>query len=333
MRASRVALPGLIASLALLATACSSGAATPSSPPEGSAADAPLAIATTTHWGSILSDISQCAGTTSATLMGPGDDPHEFSTSSAEVANLVKAKLVITNGLGLEGGLRTTLANAAKDGAHLVEMAPQLDPIPFGSAQHSDAAEHGGSAEPHSDHAGHDHGTTDPHVHMDAGRMAKGAALVGSALADATGNSTFTTCGAQVEQQLRDTDAEVRQILSVIPQERRVLLTDHEAYNYFAQAYGFTVAGVVIPGGGTDAEPSSAELAALVDVVHRTGVRAIFSNNTVNPRLVDAVAREAGTPLAVVELYEGSVGPAGSGADTYRGMMLTDAQRIADALA
>ena len=76
-----------------------------------------------------------------------------------------------------------------------------------------------------------------------------------------------------------------------------------------------------------------AELAALVDVVHRTGVRAIFSNNTVNPRLVDAVAREAGTPLAVVELYEGSVGPAGSGADTYRGMMLTDAQRIADALA
>ena len=84
MRASRVALPGLLASLALIATACSTGPA-PTPDPATSAPPA-LAVATTTHWGSVLADITGCAHATSATLMGPGDDPHEFSTSSAEVA-------------------------------------------------------------------------------------------------------------------------------------------------------------------------------------------------------------------------------------------------------
>ena len=85
-------------------------------------------------------------------------------------------------------------------------------------------------------------------------------------------------------------------------------------------------------GGSTDAEPSSQELADLVAVVREDKVAAIFSNNTVNPRLVEAVADEAGTELKVVQLFEGSVGPEGSGAETYATMMLTNAQRIADAL-
>ncbi len=328
MRASRVALPGLLASLALIATACSTGPA-PTPDPATSAPPA-LAVATTTHWGSVLADITGCAHATSATLMGPGDDPHEFSTSSAEVATLVKARLVVTNGLGLEGGLTTTLSNAARDGATLFDMAPQLDPIPFGSATHDHVE---GDGHDHATHDAHDHGSADPHVHMDAARVATGAGLIGAKLTEVTGDPQFAACGTQVKESIMGTDAEVRQILSVIPQQHRVLLTDHEAYNYFAQAYGFTVAGVVIPGGGTDAEPSSAELAALVDVVTSSGVRAIFSNNTVNPRLVETVAREAGGDLRVIELYEGSVGPAGSGAETYQGMMLTDARRIADALA
>ena len=92
------------------------------------------------------------------------------------------------------------------------------------------------------------------------------------------------------------------------------------------------MAGVVIPGGSTDAEPSSRELAELVTIVREDKVSAIFSNNTVNPRLVEAVANEAGTELKVVELFEGSVGPEGSGAETYATMMLTNARRIADAL-
>lgn len=332
MRLHRAALPGLIAFMALATAACSS----PASPAPGSTGasrdtSTPVAIATTTQWGSVLADITQCAGATSATLMGPGDDPHEFSVSSAEVASLVTTKLVVANGLGLEEGLTTTLHNAQGDGANVFEVAPQLDPIPFADPDHEDGDDkdhdHGEAS-----HEGHHHGPLDPHVYMDVARVAKGAGLIGDRLAAATGDQKFTACGQQVQQSLLQVDAQVRATLADIPGERRVLITDHEAYGYFAQAYDFKVAGVVIPGGGTDAEPSSAELASLVATIKSDGVHAIFSNNTVNPRLVDAVAKEAGTQITVVELYEGSVGPAGSGADTYRGMMLTDAQRVADAL-
>lgn len=329
MRLSRAALPGLVASVALVTAACSS----PASPapgttgaPTGAQPDAPVAIATTTQWGSVLSDITQCAGATSATLMGPGDDPHEFSVSSAEVAALIKTKLVVANGLGLEEGLTTTLNNAKADGANLFEVGPQLNPLPFAEEEHEH--EHEGDA----GHEGHDHGPLDPHVYMDVSRVAKGAALIGDQLTRATGDQKFSDCGQQVQQALAKVDTEVRDTMAGIPAERRVLITDHDAYGYFAQAYDFEVAGVVIPGGGTDAEPSSAELASLVNTIKSDGVHAIFSNNTVNPRLVDAVAKEAGTQISVVELYEGSVGPAGSGADTYQGMMLTDARRVADAL-
>jgi zinc/manganese transport system substrate-binding protein len=100
----------------------------------------------------------------------------------------------------------------------------------------------------------------------------------------------------------------------------------------FSRAYGYTVAGVVIPGGSTLAQPSSQELAALSGTVRTAGVKAIFAN-TANPTaLIEALAKESGQRVAVVQLYVGSLGPPGSGADTYSGMMLTNARRIADAL-
>ena len=334
VRSTILAVPLLLT----LAAACS--AAPPASAPAGDStpATAPVAIATTTQLGSILSNITACAGTTSSTLMGPGDDPHDFSVSSREVVELTKAKLVISNGLNLESGLEAALNGAKSDGATVFEVAPLLDPLSYASIEEAQAAQHAGHdhAHGHEGEAGHDdshnHGEFDPHVHMDVARMAKAAGLIGAELTKVTGDGKYATCGQEVDAKLVETDKQVRETLSVVPAEKRVLVTDHAAYNYFAHAYGFEVAGVVIPGGSTDAEPSSAELAELVHIVQEDQVSAIFSNNTVNPRLVEAVANEAGTDLKVVQLYEGSVGPAGSGADTYAGMMLTNARLIADAL-
>lgn len=330
MRSSLAAGASGLAALALLAgctAASTSGSPTP--------AAKPVVIATTTQLGSIAGDIARCAGATSGTLMGPGDDPHDFSVASSEVVALTQAKLVVANGLGLEGGLATTLKGAQNDGARVFEVAPRLDPITYAQFEADQADGHEGhshSSGAADDHAGHDHGAEDPHVHMDVGRMATAARLIGAELASATGQDAFASCGTDVEAKLKDTDAEVRRILAEIPQDKRVLVTDHAAYNYFAKAYGFEVAGVVIPGGSTDAEPSSAELAALVGVIREDHVSTLISNNAVNPRLVEAVAREAGTEVRVVQLYEGSVGPAGSGADTYATMMTTNARLLADAL-
>lgn len=338
---NRVRLSLLALTSAALLASCTTAPASPSASPTP---EGPLVVATTTHLGSIVDDIAVCAGGRSETLMGPGDDPHDFALSSSQVAQLVRAHLVVASGLGLEGGMTSALEGAVRDGATLFEVAPLLDPIPFEEDGHDDhdhadddhpEGDHHDEAEvEHSegDHDGHDHGPLDPHVHMDVARMAKAAGLIGAELTKVTGDGKYATCGQEVEAKLVETDKQVRETLSVVPAEKRVLVTDHAAYNYFAHAYGFEVAGVVIPGGSTDAEPSSAELAELVHIVQEDQVSAIFSNNTVNPRLVEAVANEAGTDLKVVQLYEGSVGPAGSGADTYAGMMLTNARLIADAL-
>ena len=312
--------PAALAVAATLALAsCSAG--TPAS-------GQPVAVAATTQLGSVLADITRCAGTTSATLMGPGDDPHTFAVSSEQVAQMVRAKLVVANGLGLEEGMTRALDNVKSDGGRVLAVAPTVDPLAYADIA-KDSPAHAGETQ-----AEHDaHSTYDPHFWMDAARMARAARTIGTELAAVTGEAKYTSCGDQVQAQLEQLDADVRQALAPIPAEKRVLVTDHESFNYFAAAYGFEVAGVVIPGGSTDAEPSSADLAALVKTIRDENVSAIFSNNTVNPRLVEAVAREIGDQVTVVRLYEGSVGEPGSEAATYAGMMRADARLIADALA
>jgi zinc/manganese transport system substrate-binding protein len=266
-------------------------------------------VATTTILGDVAGQVMSCAGGQVRTLMPIGADPHAYSPSSADVAAMVSADLVIANGLGLEETLSSALATARQDGADVLEVGPALDPQPFG-----------------------DSSSQDPHVWMDVSRTATAATVIGDKLAAVTGDTAYADCGGKVAASLTATDTEVRTILHEVPQASRILVTDHDAFGYFSRAYGFTVAGAVIPGGSTLAQPSSSELTALSQKIRETGVRAIFAN-TANPTaLIDALAQESGTHVAVVQLYVGSLGAAGSGADTYQGMMLTDAHRIADGL-
>lgn len=285
----------------------------------------PLVVTTTTQLGSVVDDITACAGGISGTLMSPGQDPHEFSLSSADVATLERAKLVVANGLGLEGAMESALANVVADGGRVYEVAPHVDPINL-STVHADPKTGLAPVEV-------DDGDQDPHFWMDASRMARAAVNIGAELASVTGEQRYADCGAQVGVRLQGVDTQVRQILAVVPTDRRILVTDHEAFNYFAQAYDFKVAGVVVPGGSTDAEPSSADLQAVVDIIRAAHVPAIFSNTAVSPRLVQAVSGDAGTEVRVVPLYVDSIGPADSGVTTYSAMMLADAQAIASSLA
>lgn len=318
---SRRLLPAVLTLPLVTLAACGGGGTS------ASGSDTPVAVATTSVLGSVLGQITECAGTASSSLMGPGDDPHTFQPSSAQMAELAGAELVVANGLDLEGGLESALANAEQDGATVLEVAPEVDPLPWGAA----ADDHDGHD--HADDAGTDeHGDEDPHFWMDVSRMAAAAHVIGDALAEQTGDDAYGDCGAQIEQELTDTDAEVRELLAGIPEEKRVLITDHEAFGYFADAYDFEIAGVVVPGGSTDAEPSSAELAELTAVIDETGVPVIFSNTAVSTSLVDAVAAEAGTAVEVVELHVGSVGPEDSEAGTYQGMMVENARAVAEAL-
>ncbi len=284
-------------------------------------------VATTTIWGDLTGQIVECAGAGDvSTLMPIGADPHDYSPSSQDVAAMVSADLVIANGLGLEEGLEQSIESARADGATVFEVAPMVDPLPFGEHSKEESGE-----EAHAEDDADEHGSEDPHVWHDVTRAAKAAGLIGAELTKATGNPDYAECGTLLQGELMTVNDEVAATLATVPEERRILVTDHDALGYLAEAYGYTVAGTVIPGGSTLAEPSSAELAALAATVTEAGVPAIFAN-TANPQaLSDALASEVGD-VAVVDLYVDSVGDPGSGADTFQGMVRTNAQRISEAL-
>jgi zinc/manganese transport system substrate-binding protein len=127
-------------------------------------------------------------------------------------------------------------------------------------------------------------------------------------------------------------DAEVNSIVATIPDDRRTLVTNHEVFGYFAARWGFEVVGTVIPAGTTQADPSSAEVEALAEVVEEAGVPAIFAETSSPTTLADALAETVGD-VEVVELFSESLGEEGSGGETYVDMMRTNAERIAEALA
>jgi zinc/manganese transport system substrate-binding protein len=293
-------------------------------------------VATTTIWADVARQVVQCSGSGRVTTLMPlGADPHDYSPSAKDVATMVGADLVVANGLGLEEGLASALESASQDGARVVEIAPQLQPIEFGAgAGRSDGDDHAdGDGEADDGTQADDGGehSLDPHVWLDANRVASAAALIGEELAELTGTDKFRSCGQEVEGQLEELHEEVGVTLARVPEERRVLITDHDAFGYFAEAYGYEVAGAVIPGGSTLAEPSSAEMAELAETLRSKGVDAIFAN-TANPQaLVNALATEVGQ-VKVVDLFVGSLGGPGSGAEDYRGLMTTNAQRISEAL-
>ncbi|MEX2441290.1 MAG: metal ABC transporter substrate-binding protein, partial [Pontimonas sp.] len=181
------------------------------------------------------------------------------------------------------------------------------------------------------DHDDHGHGEFDPHFWMDMERVATATALLGTEL-QATFGGDFESCAAEVAQSIRDAEAEVIDTLSVIPETDRVVVTDHEVMGYFAERYNFDIAGVLIKGGSTLAEPSSQDLAALVTEIQNRGLSTLFGNYHVPSDLLESIASESGGDVQVVPLYLGSIGQPGSEFGTYQDMMRANARAIASAL-
>lgn len=334
-------LISLVSSSVLVMAGCSS-------PPEPTAeiappvdgasevAAGPTVVATTTILGSVVSDILLCATGTdeSLTVLMPiGADPHDFQASSEQVALMSTADVVVANGLFLEEGLVSILESLRADGAGVLELAELLDPLPFAEESADDHDDHGHSedeaAEEEDEHA---HGDFDPHFWLDMGRMALASELIGAELATIMGDETLEQCGITVAEDIRAAEAGVVETLSSIPAQRRVLVTDHDSFAYFADSYDFRVVGVVVPGGSTLADPSSKDLAALVATIRAENVPAIFANTATSSAVAEAIAAEAGEGVEVVSLFVGSIGGPGSGAETYIAMMNSNAALMAKAL-
>lgn len=270
-------------------------------------------VATTTILGDVAANVVGDDGTVEV-LVPTGASPHDYQASSQQVAAINQADLVIANGLHLEEGLEDVLEAARADGARILEVGEIVHPLPFGGD-------------------GDRSGSDDPHFWMDPLRVAVAARAIGAELFTIDDSHEWALRAESYADELEGLDIEIIKTLAVIPDDERKLVANHLSMGYFEERYDFEVIGVIIPGGSTLGNPSSEELAQLVAVIEEEQVPAIFAETTEPSELAEAVAGEAGREVAVVDLYAGSLGEPGSGAETYIGMMRTDAGLIADALA
>jgi zinc/manganese transport system substrate-binding protein len=264
----------------------------------------PTVVATTSIWADVVANLL-CDGQASvASLMPAGTDPHDYEPSLGDRGRLESAVVVVANGAGLEGRVAGTIAAVEGGGTPVVRMADLM---------------------------GVDDGD-DPHLWFDPIAVvdalpALADALVADAGLDRVG---VDACLDAYIGQLAETDRAIAAMFEPVATDRRLIVTNHDALGRFADHYGLTVVGNVLPSSSTLAEANPADLAALVDRIAGLGVEAVFVD--IGAATVDAeqVASRAG--VEVVELYTGALGEAGSGADTYVGLLMVDAQRIAATL-
>ncbi|MGH8870574.1 MAG: metal ABC transporter solute-binding protein, Zn/Mn family [Acidimicrobiia bacterium] len=279
---------------------------------DGPARDGPIVVATTSILGDIASSVVGDEGRVEV-LIPIGVDAHDFVPSARQAALAAAADLVVSNGLGLEAGLGDLLASAAGDGIPTIELAPLVEPLPFTTPEDG----------------GRDR--EDPHFWMDPFRVGVSALELGEALT-ATHPGRWRERAAAYASDMETTDETVAELLAPIPGDRRKMITNHQAFGYFAARYGFEILGVVIRGGSTLASPSSAQLAELVQVMEQEDARVIFAETSQPTRLAESVAAELGEEVEIVELFTESLGGPGSGAETLSEMLSTNARRIAAAL-
>jgi zinc/manganese transport system substrate-binding protein len=238
-------------------------------------------------------------------LMPPGADPHEFALSARQAADLREADLVVANGGGFEEGFDDALEAAEDDGATVARAVDAVELI-----------------------------DEDPHFFNDPARMAVAAEALAATLADEVpglDTRAFSERARAYVAELESLDAEVEAALAAVPAEQRKLVTNHDVFAYFADRYGFTVVGTVIPAVTTQAEPGAGELDELAATIEAEGVPAVFADTSSPESLAETLAAEVGD-IEVVELYSESLGEPGSDGDTYLAMVRTNARRIAAAL-
>ena len=187
------------------------------------------------------------------------------------------------------------------------------------------------ASEGEDEHAGHGHGLEDPHFWFDPLRVKLAVNDIAARLSmlDPDRGDTYSANASAYNARLDELHAWSEQQAATVPEDRRLLVTSHDSFGYFANLYGFEVVGVVLSG-TTDVEPSAGDLADLVEEVKEYGVAAVFGETTVSERMASTVASESGAEL--VRLYSGSLGLEGSGAETYIEMIRTNVGRIVEAL-
>lgn len=263
---------------------------------------------------SILGDLVRSIGGDQvdvATLVGPGGDAHVYTPTPADAKRVSEAKLVIINGLGFEGWLpRLIKASGGK---------PSVVTASTGVAPRKLADD------------GHGHVDADPHAWQSVANVKTYVMNIRDALiaADASGVSAYLTNADAYLAELDTLDREVREAVAKLPAERRKVISTHDAFGYFAQAYG--IAFIAPQGVSTESEASARDIAAIVRQIKAQKIPAVFLENVADPRLMRRIASETGATIGGT-LYSDSLTDEKGDAPTYIGMVRHNIKALTSAL-
>jgi ABC-type Zn uptake system ZnuABC Zn-binding protein ZnuA len=269
----------------------------------------PIPVVTTT---TVFADLVQNVGgdlVSVTSLAGKNVDVHTFAATPADIRTVSGAKLLVMNGLGLDDWLQGTIESAAASGTPLVKLGvdlPGVELLP-----------------------GEEPGTQNPHLWMNVAYAELYVDRIAQALEalDTANAAAYQRQADAYKVRLQALDASVRAKVAAIPEANRKLVMFHDAFPYFARAYGITIVGVAVEAPGQD--PSAGQTAALIDAIRAAGVKAIFSESQFPTKLVDQLAAETGATV-VADLYDDALGD--PPVTSYVALIEWDADKLAAAL-
>lgn len=301
---SRAPRPALAAAallaLALVGAGC--GAA-------GGSSDKVDVVVTTTQLGDFVREVGGEAVEVDQ-ILEPNSDPHDYEPRPSDVEGAASAEVIFASGEGLDDWIDQVASDSGSD-AEVIDLGAGVPIRLPGESSGEEASEF------------------DPHWWHDPRNAEAAVREIERALvaADPSHRSAFERNARAYLAELRALDRGIARCIDAVPPSRRKLVTDHDAFNYFAQRYGIEVIGAVIPSQTTQAQPSAKDLSELAKTIESEEVRAIFPESSLSSKVADAIARQTGAS-ADHSLYGDTLGPAGSRGETYLGMEAANADAM-----
>jgi zinc/manganese transport system substrate-binding protein len=287
----------MLVGASLVVAGCGSSGSSSGSPSAG----AVKVVATTTQLGDFVRAVGGDRVEVVQVLQ-PNSDPHEYEPRPDDVKALLDAPLVFESGDNLDAWMGKVVAESGGQ--------PRVISLAASNVAHLAGERSGPEASRY-----------DPHWWHDPRNVEAAVGVIRDVLSSENppAAAVYARNARAYQGKLQRLDAGIAACMEPVPVGQRKLVTDHDAFGYFARRYAIDVIGAVIPSQTTQAQPSAGDVAQLVDTIRREHVHAVFAESSVNPKLANAIAKETGAS-ADYTLYGDTLGPAGSDGATYLGM-------------
>jgi len=245
---------------------------------------------------------------TSESIVPIGGDPHTYTPKPSDVALVSSADLILVNGLTFEGWIDELIENSGTK-AKVVRITEGVKVI---SSQKY-------------------HNASDPHAWMDASNGVQYAYNISAGLAtiDRENAMFYADNGAKYSAAIKEADSYIKSKIATIPKAQRILITSHDAFQYYGRAYGITLNAIM--GISTESEAQSKDVQRVVDAIRKSDIPAVFIESTINPKMLQQIAKDTGVKIGG-ELFADSLGDEHSEASTYIKMLTYNTDVIVNAL-